>query len=84
METEDYPRPSCFERWRVTASSSPTCTVPKYRNNNTPCPDPILLEGGADDGADLELVWGYPPGVPTPDPALLMSGGDGDEPGGWG
>jgi hypothetical protein len=68
---------------RETASSSPICTpCPKHRNNNTPFPDPILLEGGADDGAELELVWGYPPGVPTPDPALLMSGGD--EPGGWG
>ena len=55
---------------------------PEHRRNNTPRPDPILLEGGPDDGAQVELLWGYPPGVPTPDPALLMSGGD--EPGGWG
>ena len=44
---------------------------PEHRRNNTPRPDPILLEGGPDDGAQVELLWGYPPGVPTPDPALL-------------
>ena len=55
---------------------------PEHRRNNTPRPDPILLEGGPDDGAQVELLWGYPPGVPTPDPALLMSGGE--EPGGCG
>ena len=56
-------------------------TLPRSQPCNlTLYPDPILLEDG---GENDELIWGYPPGVPTPDPALLMASG-GNEPAVWG